>query len=230
MKHILLLSLILLLTTACFHKTEDETQVTSKDEGQKITKTDNKLEASQKKIMKKTENTKADNTKFENLTSKYNGAVIETNFGDIKVKFYNEDAPKTVNNFLNLAQTDFYNQTKFHRVIKDFMIQGGDPNSKDDDWSNDGIGDPGYKFEDEINNKPLVKGSFAMANSGPNTNGSQFFIVTAESTPWLDGRHTNFGEITEGINVVEKIENVAKDNRDHPTKDVTIENIKLIKI
>jgi cyclophilin family peptidyl-prolyl cis-trans isomerase len=164
----------------------------------------------------------------EELTKKYSAALIKTNFGNIKVKFYNADSPITVENFLKLSQDGFYAGTKFHRVIKGFMIQGGDPNSKDDDWSNDGMGDPGYKFQDEFNSHKLVKGSLAMANSGPNTNGSQFFIVTAEATPWLDGKHTNFGEVAEGLDVVTKIENVAKNQNDHPTEDVTIQSIKLL--
>jgi len=164
----------------------------------------------------------------EDLTATYSQALMKTNKGDIKIKFYSKESPKTVNNFLKLAKEGFYNGTKFHRVIKDFMIQCGDPNSKDDDWSNDGMGGPGYKFEDEFNSKKLVKGSLAMANSGPNTNGSQFFIVTAPSTPWLDGRHTNFGEVIEGIEVVENIEKVEINENDHPLSDVTIESIELI--
>jgi cyclophilin family peptidyl-prolyl cis-trans isomerase len=163
-----------------------------------------------------------------NYTEKYNAAEIETNFGKIKVKFYNTDSPVTVNNFMKLSSQKFYNSTKFHRVIKDFMIQGGDPNSKDDDWSNDGTGGPGYKFKDEINSHKLVKGSLAMANSGPNTNGSQFFIVTAEAASWLDGKHTNFGEVALGMNVVDKIQNVAKNEKDHPTQDVIIKSITLL--
>lgn len=164
----------------------------------------------------------------EKYTEKYNAAEIETNFGKIKVKFYNAEAPTTVNNFMKLSDRKFYDGTKFHRVIKDFMIQGGDPNSKDDDWSNDGMGGPGYKFQDEFNSHKLVRGSLAMANSGPNTNGSQFFIVTAASTPWLDGKHTNFGEVISGMDAVDKIENVSKNEKDHPTKDVTITNITLL--
>ena len=163
-----------------------------------------------------------------NYTEKYNAAEIETNFGKIKVKFYNADSPVTVNNFMKLSDQKFYDGTKFHRVIKDFMIQGGDPNSKDDDWSNDGMGGPGYKFQDEINSHKLVKGSLAMANSGPNTNGSQFFIVTAELTPWLDGKHTNFGEVISGMDVVDKIQNVSKNEKDHPTEDVIIKSITLL--
>ncbi|MCX6740498.1 MAG: peptidylprolyl isomerase [Candidatus Parcubacteria bacterium] len=167
---------------------------------------------------------------LEDLLSQYNCAILKTNFGDIKVKFYNGDASLTVNNFLNLAKKGFYNNTKFHRVIPDFMIQGGDPNSKDDDWSNDGTGDPGYKFKDEINSYKLVRRSLAMANSGPDSNGSQFFIVTAAATSWLDGKHTNFGTVVEGMDVVDKIEAVKVNENDHPTKDVIINSIELIKI
>jgi len=164
------------------------------------------------------------------LLSQYNGAIIKTNYGDIKIKFYNADSPLTVNNFLNLAKKGFYDGTKFHRVIKDFMIQGGDPNSKDDNWADDGTGGPGYKFKDEINSHKLVRGSIAMANSGPNTNGSQFFIVTKESTPWLDGSYNNFGEVVEGMNVVDKIETVRTNKNDHPLSDIIIKSIELIKI
>ncbi|MFA4941364.1 MAG: peptidylprolyl isomerase [Patescibacteria group bacterium] len=159
-----------------------------------------------------------------------NQAIIKTNFGDISVRFYSDESPETVKNFLDLAKKGFYNGTKFHRVIKDFMIQGGDPNSKDDDWSNDGMGGPGYKFDDEFNNHKLVRGSLAMANSGPNTNGSQFFIVTAESTPWLDGHHTNFGYIENGMDVIDKIEATEVNENDHPLKDIAIENIVLLNI
>ncbi|OGY62206.1 MAG: peptidylprolyl isomerase [Candidatus Harrisonbacteria bacterium RIFCSPHIGHO2_01_FULL_44_13] len=149
-------------------------------------------------------------------------ATLKTNFGDIKLEFFNADAPKTVENFIKLAQSGFYSGTKFHRVMKDFMIQGGDPNSKDDDWSDDGRGGPGYAFEDEINQHQLVKGVLAMANAGPNTNGSQFFIVTAEATPWLDGKHTVFGKVIEGMDVVSKIENVAVNENNHPTEEVVV--------
>lgn len=166
----------------------------------------------------------------QDLVSQYNQAILKTNFGDIKIEFYNDLSPLTVNNFLNLAEQGFYDQTKFHRVIPDFMIQGGDPNSKDDDWSDDGRGGPGYKFADEINTEKLIKGSLAMANSGANTNGSQFFIVTKEATPWLDGLHTNFGKVIEGLDVVEKIESVNTNENDHPTEDVIIESIELINI
>lgn len=152
--------------------------------------------------------------------------TMKTNMGDMKIKLYNDVAPKTVQNFLDLAEKGFYNQIKFHRIIKDFMIQGGDPLTKDNSkimmW---GTGGPGYKFEDEINDRKLVKGSLAMANSGPDTNGSQFFIVTAEATPWLDGAHTNFGEIVEGMGVLENIGNVETGGRDIPVDPIEIISI-----
>jgi cyclophilin family peptidyl-prolyl cis-trans isomerase len=163
------------------------------------------------------------------LVKQYSQAIIKTNYGDIKVKFYGQDSPITVNNFLNLAQSGFYNGTKFHRVIKDFMIQGGDPLSKGEDTSVYGTGGPGYQFEDEFNGHKLVTGSLAMANSGPDTNGSQFFIVTATATPWLDGHHTNFGEVVSGLDIVKKIGNVMTGENDRPVSDVTINSIELVK-
>jgi peptidyl-prolyl cis-trans isomerase B (cyclophilin B) len=163
----------------------------------------------------------------EDLFGKYKTATIKTNMGDIVVELYGDDSPKTVNNFLNLAKQGFYNSTKFHRVIKDFMIQGGDPNSKDDDFSNDGMGGPGYAFADEFNTHKLVRGSLAMANSGANTNGSQFFIVTKESTPWLDGAHTNFGQVISGMKTVDAIEAMSVDANSHPIKNATILSIEL---
>ncbi|MFH1255297.1 MAG: peptidylprolyl isomerase [bacterium] len=167
---------------------------------------------------------------LENLVAQYDAAVIKTNFGDITVKFYAQESPITVNNFMNLAKAGFYNGIKFHRVIKDFMIQSGDPNSKDDDWSNDGLGGPGYKFQDEINQHKLVKGSLAMANSGPNTNGSQFFIVTANVAAWLDGKHTNFGYVSQGMEVVGKIEKSEVNENDHPTENIIINSVELVKV
>jgi cyclophilin family peptidyl-prolyl cis-trans isomerase len=163
----------------------------------------------------------------ENLFEKHKTAIIKTNYGDITIEFYGQDSPITVNNFLNLASKGFYNKTKFHRVIKGFMIQAGDPNSRDKDISTHGLGGPGYKFMDEINNHKLVRGSLAMANAGQDTNGSQFFIITKDATPWLDGKHTNFGQITSGMDVVSKIENVQVDANDHPIGDVIIESIEL---
>jgi len=133
-------------------------------------------------------------------------AVIETNKGNIKLELYTKDAPKTVENFVKLASESFYDGIKFHRVISDFMIQTGDPLSKDDNPANDGTGGPGYSFEDEINFHKVDVGSLAMANSGPNTNGSQFFIVTQRAQPHLDGKHTVFGKVLEGMDVVTSIE------------------------
>lgn len=145
-------------------------------------------------------------------------ATIKTNKGEFKVNLYTKDAPKTVNNFVTLARDKFYDGLIFHRVIKDFMIQGGDPNR-------DGTGDPGYKFEDEFNDHKLVKGVLAMANSGPDTNGSQFFVITAEATDWLDGKHTPFGEVIEGIDVVMEIDQIEVGESDMPVEDVVIESI-----
>lgn len=165
----------------------------------------------------------------EDLTKKYSQALIKTSMGDFQVKFYTTDSPVTVNNFLNLAQAGFYNGTKFHRVITDFMIQGGDPLSKGADTTVYGTGGPDYRFNDEFNTRKLVLGSLAMANSGANTNGSQFFIVTAPETPWLDGRHTNFGDVVSGLDVVQKIGTVATGVNDRPQVDVVINSIELLK-
>jgi len=163
----------------------------------------------------------------EDLYQKYKEAIVKTNYGDITVEFYGDDSPITVNNFMNLASDGFYNNTRFHRVIEDFMIQGGDPNSKGKDVSSYGTGGPGYKFDDEFNNHKLVRGSLAMANSGPNTNGSQFFIVTKEATPWLDGVHTNFGRVISGMKVADKIESLETNESGLPAKDVIIKSIEL---
>lgn len=152
-------------------------------------------------------------------------ATLKTNFGDIKLELFVNDAPQTVANFVNLAQSGFYNGTKFHRVIPEFMIQGGDPFSKDDNWDDDGFGGPGYTFADEINQHKLVRGTLAMANSGPNTNGSQFFIVTADATSWLDGRHTAFGRVVSGMEVVDQIESLPRNANDHPLEDAVIQSV-----
>ncbi len=165
----------------------------------------------------------------EDLAKKYSQAIVSTNLGDFTLKFYSDDSPITVNNFLNLAQAGFYEQTKFHRVIEGFMIQGGDPNSKGDDIRTYGTGSPGYKFADEFNDHKLVAGSLAMANSGPNSNGSQFFIVTAPQTAYLDGVHTNFGYVSEGFEVVKAIEAVATNEFDMPLEPVVINSITLVK-
>ncbi len=174
-------------------------------------------------IMKST-NVTDDQTAAVGDVGKTVNAVIKTSMGDIEVALFADKAPKTVENFVKLAREGFYSDTKFHRVIKDFMIQGGDPNSKGDDVSTYGTGGPGYTFADEINDQKLVAGTLAMANSGPNTNGSQFFIVTAEATPWLDGAHTAFGKVVKGMDVVDAIEAVEtnKAQGDRPVNAVTV--------
>lgn len=153
---------------------------------------------------------------------------LKTNVGDINLELYPDKAPKTVQNFVDLSKEDFYDGTRFHRVIKDFMIQGGDPLSKDESnkslW---GTGGPGYKFEDEQNDLALVNGVIAMANSGPNTNGSQFFIITAEETPWLQGLHTGFGKVISGMDIVNEIGNTETGPRDQPVNDVIIEDVEI---
>ena len=148
-------------------------------------------------------------------------AKFETNLGNFKIKLYAKEAPLTVNNFVYLAQNKYYDGLIFHRVIKDFMVQGGDPLGS-------GSGGPGYKFGDEQSGKKIVKGSLAMANAGPNTNGSQFFIVTAASTPWLDGKHTNFGEVVEGLDIVEKMSLVKTGQNDRPVENITITKLEII--
>jgi cyclophilin family peptidyl-prolyl cis-trans isomerase len=145
-------------------------------------------------------------------------ATLETNHGSIGVKLFDEDAPKTVENFVKLARDGFYDGVVFHRVIENFMIQGGDPTGT-------GMGGPGYQFEDEINARPVRRGALAMANSGPNTNGSQFFIVTAEACPWLDGLHTVFGQVTSGMDVVDAISHVDTDMQDRPVSEVRIQSV-----
>jgi len=162
-------------------------------------------------------------------SNKYTKATIKTNLGKIKVSFYNQDAPLAVGNFIKLAQSNFYEKIKFHRVISGFMIQGGDPNSRDENWEDDGKGGPGYSFRDETNEHKLVRGSLAMANSGKDTNGSQFFILTAESKPDLDGKHTVFGEVIEGMDVVDSLEKVRINENSHPTQDAFIEKVELEK-
>jgi cyclophilin family peptidyl-prolyl cis-trans isomerase len=145
-------------------------------------------------------------------------ATMSTNHGDITIELFDEDAPKTVENFKKLAADGFYDGLIFHRIIKDFMIQGGCPQGT-------GTGGPGYTFEDEINSHKAVRGSLAMANAGPNTNGSQFFIVTLEATPWLDGKHTVFGQVTDGLDVVDKLEGLPTDGRDKPREDAKIDKL-----
>jgi cyclophilin family peptidyl-prolyl cis-trans isomerase len=147
-------------------------------------------------------------------------AVLNTTEGPIELKLYPEDAPKTVENFTKLATEGFYDGVSFHRVIPDFMIQGGCPRG-------DGTGGPGYSFEDEPNEHRVERGALAMANSGPNTNGSQFFIVTADACPWLDGKHTVFGKVAAGQDVVDRISSVDRDARDRPLEPVLIESVSI---
>jgi peptidyl-prolyl cis-trans isomerase B (cyclophilin B) len=147
-------------------------------------------------------------------------ATMHTNHGPIQIELFDDDAPKTVENFRKLAGDGFYDGVIFHRVIKDFMIQGGDPTGT-------GTGGPGYTFEDEFNQHRIVRGALAMANAGPNTNGSQFFIVTTDAAPWLDGKHTVFGQVVSGMETVDAIEGLPTGARDRPEEDALIERLEL---
>ncbi|MFA6273137.1 MAG: peptidylprolyl isomerase [Candidatus Paceibacterota bacterium] len=158
--------------------------------------------------------------------SSVNEALIRTSLGDIRIKLLEDKAPKTVENFVKLVKDNFYDNTKFHRIIPDFMIQGGDPLTKDDTakerW---GTGGPGYNFADEPNNVKMVRGVLAMANSGPDTNGSQFFIITTAETPWLQGKHTVFGQVIAGMDIVDKISALPTDDRDVSLQPVVVQEI-----
>ena len=145
-------------------------------------------------------------------------ATIQTNHGTIEIELFDEDAPQTVENFTKLARDGFYDGVVFHRVIPDFMIQGGDPTGT-------GMGGPGYQFADEANEYGVVRGALAMANAGPNTNGSQFFIVTAQACPWLDGKHTVFGRVASGMDVVDAISQLETDGSDRPRDEVRMESV-----
>jgi peptidyl-prolyl cis-trans isomerase B (cyclophilin B) len=147
-------------------------------------------------------------------------ATLRTTAGPITVSFFDDDAPKTVANFRKLAGEGFYDGLIFHRVIKDFMIQGGCPEGT-------GTGGPGYTFEDEPNQHRVVRGALAMANAGPNTNGSQFFLVTTAEAPWLDGKHTVFGTVTDGMDAVDAIEGTDTDGADRPRSPQVIERVEL---
>ena len=163
-----------------------------------------------------------------NSNKKIMHAILHTNKGDVTIEFFDADAPNTVANFIKLAGAGFYNGTKFHRVIKSFMIQGGDPLSKDDSMSARwGTGGPGYSFADEIraNNHNTV-GTISMANSGANTNGSQFFINVANNN-FLDTKHTTFGKVTAGLDVVSVIENTPTGANDRPLEAMVINSITL---
>jgi peptidyl-prolyl cis-trans isomerase B (cyclophilin B) len=145
---------------------------------------------------------------------------INTTRGTIALELFDQDAPKTVENFRKLAGDHFYDGIIFHRVIRDFMIQGGCPQGT-------GTGGPGYTFKDEINEHKLVRGALAMANAGPDTNGSQFFLLTADSAPWLDGKHTVFGQVTDGMDAVDAIEALPTGANDRPLDPPVIESIEL---
>ena len=147
-------------------------------------------------------------------------ATLHTNHGAIRIELFPDDAPQTVGNFQRLARDGFYDGVVFHRVLPDFMIQGGDPTGT-------GTGGPGYTFEDEINDHKVERGALAMANAGPNTNGSQFFVVTAEACPWLDGKHTVFGRVTAGMDVVDRISELPRDARDKPREPATVQRVEL---
>ena len=147
-------------------------------------------------------------------------ATLHTDHGPIQLELFDAEAPRTVENFRSLAADGFYDGLVFHRVIPGFMIQGGDPLGT-------GKGGPGYTFEDEINHHKVVRGALAMANAGPNTNGSQFFIVTAEAAPWLDGKHTVFGAVTAGMDAVDRIEATPTGPGDRPLEDARIERVEL---
>jgi peptidyl-prolyl cis-trans isomerase B (cyclophilin B) len=147
-------------------------------------------------------------------------ATLHTNHGPIQITLFDEDAPKTVENFLKLSRDGYYDGLIFHRVIPDFMIQGGCPEGT-------GTGGPGYEFEDEINEHKIVRGALAMANRGPDTNGSQFFIVTTEAAPWLDGKHTVFGTVEDGMEAVQAIESVDTGAQDRPSEPVVIEKVEV---
>jgi peptidyl-prolyl cis-trans isomerase B (cyclophilin B) len=145
---------------------------------------------------------------------------MNTSLGAISLELFDEDAPETVANFRKLAGDNFYDGIIFHRVISGFMIQGGCPEGT-------GTGGPGYTFKDEFNQHKVVRGALAMANAGPNTNGSQFFIVTAEAAPWLDGKHTVFGQVTDGMDTVDAIEGVRTGAGDRPVDPPVINSIEL---
>ena len=147
-------------------------------------------------------------------------ATLHTSEGPIELELYPDEAPKTVENFTKLATDGFYDGLAFHRVIPDFMVQGGCPQG-------DGTGGPGYTFEDEFNEHKIARGALAMANAGPNTNGSQFFIVTVDQAPWLDGKHTVFGKVTGGMDVVDKLESLPTDGRDRPREDARIDKLEV---
>lgn len=233
MRHYFIFALALLLFAGC---TSPQPPATESQEAKAIRKAPSQnnitsIQDNDANTMKEKEIANANRhlPQHKDLFAEYSKAILHTSLGDMTVQFYAE-SPITVNNFMNLAQQGFYDGTTFHRVIKDFMIQGGDPLSKDQTTRlAHGTGGPDYRFADEFNEHSLIRASFAMANAGPNTNGSQFFIVTAAATPWLDGKHTNFGVLEGGMDVLNAIEAVKTDERDNPLEPVVITSIELVK-
>ncbi len=168
---------------------------------------------------------------FSSISPSFAGekAVIETSLGTIEIEFFNKEAPGHTKNFKDLANKGFYNGTTFHRVIPGFMIQGGDPNSKDDNRSNDGTGGPGYTIKAEFNDIPHKRGIVSMARAGhPDSAGSQFFIVVKDST-FLDKNYTVFAKVTKGMDVADKIVAVKRDRRDNPLEKVVMKSVKILK-
>lgn len=209
--------IIVIAVWATLYLSKEEQSIGSDGQGEKAESIVEMVQPPMQETQKKTEE-KKESTR----------AVFQTSQGEMEVELFRDKAPKTVENFETLVKSGFYDRTKFHRVIKNFMIQGGDPLSKDDTqmgrW---GTGGPGYQFADEINDQKLVRGVLAMANAGPNTNGSQFFIVTAAATPWLDGKHTVFGKVVRGMDVVDKIGNTETGPNDVPKTPVVLQSITL---
>lgn len=167
------------------------------------------------------------NDKDSRSENSFSGAIIKTNFGNIEIEFLADLAPVATQNFINLANDSFYDGTLFHRVTKDF-IQGGDPLTKEDNQSIYGTGGPGYKFDDEVSfDDKMLRGSVAMANAGPNTNGSQFFIVAVKEASWLEGKHTIFAKVTRGMDIVDKITKIKTSKNNLPVKPVVLEKVVL---
>lgn len=177
------------------------------------------------------EATLSNQTNDDSMTSVSERPIIQlkTSHGDITIELFEDKAPKTVSHVIEFTQDGLYEDTLFHRVIEDFMIQGGDPLTKqENNQPLYGTGGPGFTFEDEINEVSLERGVVAMANSGPDTNGSQFFIITADETPWLEGKHTAFGNVIGGMTVVDEINSVETDSKDLPIEDVELFEVELM--
>jgi peptidylprolyl isomerase len=234
MKNTLIIFAVLFSLTACTTAPVDKpADQEEKSSNSKVQSSDTKTNSNNntKKMVK------IDKENFEDLAKEYTGVVFKTNLGDFELKLYSEKSPITVNNFLNLAKNDFYDDVKFHRVIKNFMIQAGDPLSKDDAMKNRwGTGGPGYAIEDEfIEGLSNTRGTISMANSGPNSGGSQFFINVIDNAR-LDwdkepsmSKHPVFGEVVKGMNVVDEISNAQTIPGDKPSSDIIIKDIELLK-